>query len=201
MPIFQCKYCFEEEENYDNFISPCDCNGSQQFVHKDCLNRWLNSDRNNRYVRCSECHGIFQRKFSGDIDYKLNNDAFTIVSFYESIGFCFMFLFLFLSQYILDSIVYLILLLYIITIIYLTPYCNYTLYIAFLFLVILGSLPLKIKRIVVFIWIILLFCLYTTYIYDNLYIDVLNYLKKQLPSDLRADMFDNYLHKYVSGII
>ena len=44
-----CKFCLETTETRKNpFIEPCDCRGSMQFVHEQCLTRWrrLNPARN-----------------------------------------------------------------------------------------------------------------------------------------------------------
>ena len=34
-----CRICLENEDS-KNLISPCNCTGSQQYVHKECLNKW-----------------------------------------------------------------------------------------------------------------------------------------------------------------
>lgn len=36
-----CRFCLGSNESIENFlISPCDCNGSIQYVHNYCLTRW-----------------------------------------------------------------------------------------------------------------------------------------------------------------
>ena len=35
-----CRICFEPETSYDEVISPCNCAGSQKFVHQRCLSKW-----------------------------------------------------------------------------------------------------------------------------------------------------------------
>ena len=37
---FQCRICFEEEDNHALLIAPCRCNGTSKYVHIDCLNQW-----------------------------------------------------------------------------------------------------------------------------------------------------------------
>lgn len=40
----QCRICFGDEDTPENpLISPCDCTGSVQYIHYDCLKQWLNS--------------------------------------------------------------------------------------------------------------------------------------------------------------
>ena len=42
-----CRYCFELSNEQDNqLISPCDCAGTQRFVHKQCLFKWQLSQLN-----------------------------------------------------------------------------------------------------------------------------------------------------------
>jgi hypothetical protein len=44
-----CKFCLDTNESKRNpLIEPCDCRGSMQFVHEQCLTRWrrLNPTRN-----------------------------------------------------------------------------------------------------------------------------------------------------------
>ncbi|KAL4452983.1 hypothetical protein ABPG73_000909 [Tetrahymena malaccensis] len=40
----QCKICLGEEETADNFFcNPCDCKGSCEYVHFECLKNWIQS--------------------------------------------------------------------------------------------------------------------------------------------------------------
>lgn len=50
-PKKTCKICFLDEENFEDgseffFISPCNCKGSCEFVHLECLKGWLASRLN-----------------------------------------------------------------------------------------------------------------------------------------------------------
>ncbi|KAF4658293.1 hypothetical protein FOZ61_005719 [Perkinsus olseni] len=36
-----CRICFDEESPDDPLLRPCDCRGSVKFVHKNCLQRWV----------------------------------------------------------------------------------------------------------------------------------------------------------------
>ena len=40
-PTNICRICLEEESNYDLLINPCRCNGTSKYVHKNCINTWL----------------------------------------------------------------------------------------------------------------------------------------------------------------
>jgi hypothetical protein len=63
-----CRFCLEEETKELKLISPCDCKGSQQFVHSKCLERWqmlsLKSGLDRNCAICSVC----KKKFDGPKD-------------------------------------------------------------------------------------------------------------------------------------
>ena len=42
--VRSCRICFDNE-NQENLISPCGCKGSSEFIHKDCLNTWLQNNK------------------------------------------------------------------------------------------------------------------------------------------------------------
>ena len=56
----QCRICLEEIEadifNIGDMIKPCNCDGTQKYVHRECLNKWLEFNKKNiNYYRCPEC--------------------------------------------------------------------------------------------------------------------------------------------------
>jgi len=54
---YQCRICLEDETNMDLLISPCRCNGTSKYVHKECLRRWRYQDiEADGFYRCMECH-------------------------------------------------------------------------------------------------------------------------------------------------
>ena len=54
----QCRICLEEQ---GEMISPCLCNGTMKFVHRECLNQWRNQKKLSRsYERCDQCHYTYQ---------------------------------------------------------------------------------------------------------------------------------------------
>ena len=65
----KCRICFDEEEEEDNeFISPCRCQGSQAFVHQKCLAQWQRSvqlhcpnqdSAEQRHLICNVCRQRF----------------------------------------------------------------------------------------------------------------------------------------------
>ena len=48
-----CRICYGEGEDANPLISPCDCKGSVEFQHTQCLHRWL---RVATEPRCELCH-------------------------------------------------------------------------------------------------------------------------------------------------
>lgn len=41
--MFSCRICLCEAEEDNPFVTPCECAGSMQFVHIQCLQQWLRS--------------------------------------------------------------------------------------------------------------------------------------------------------------
>ena len=49
----ECRVCFESG---GDIIAPCQCRGTSQWIHRDCLNRWRTSRSNPRCLtNCCEC--------------------------------------------------------------------------------------------------------------------------------------------------
>ena len=55
-----CRICLQED-NPNNMIYPCKCNGTSKYVHKDCLNQWrMMSDNSDAKYKCFECNYEYQ---------------------------------------------------------------------------------------------------------------------------------------------
>ena len=54
-----CRVCLETE---GTFISPCDCRGSQEWVHRECLDRWRSAHgvHSDNFRRCEICMTEFE---------------------------------------------------------------------------------------------------------------------------------------------
>ena len=46
IPTNICRICLEEESNIDMLINPCKCDGTSKYVHKTCINTWLDETSN-----------------------------------------------------------------------------------------------------------------------------------------------------------
>jgi hypothetical protein len=57
----ECRICYLEEIPEKEMISPCLCNGTSKWIHRECLEIWraLNVNRD-AYYMCMECHGKYQ---------------------------------------------------------------------------------------------------------------------------------------------
>ena len=51
-----CRICLEDDTRI-NMISPCNCDGTTKFIHRECLNTWrLGNIDNDNFKRCEICH-------------------------------------------------------------------------------------------------------------------------------------------------
>ncbi|KAA8535041.1 hypothetical protein F0562_030044 [Nyssa sinensis] len=60
-PVACCRICLEcdGEEDYDELISPCMCKGTQQFVHRSCLDHWRSVKEGFAFSHCTTCKAQF----------------------------------------------------------------------------------------------------------------------------------------------
>lgn len=56
-----CRFCMEESDEAD-LIAPCECSGTQRFVHSHCLHRWQALSLRNR-LRCPVCQRCYKQDF------------------------------------------------------------------------------------------------------------------------------------------
>lgn len=52
-PILCCRYCLEEDGEH-GMIMPCNCRGTQSWIHRGCLDRWRSTGEL-RFHRCEIC--------------------------------------------------------------------------------------------------------------------------------------------------
>lgn len=57
-----CRFCFDEMSTVENpLLSPCDCRGSIQFIHLNCLRRWRQFAESPRLkIYCQLCNAPFR---------------------------------------------------------------------------------------------------------------------------------------------
>jgi cation transport ATPase len=73
---YLCRICYDESSHREEFIVPCDCDGTQKYVHIECLNSWFRSSNtaNANYERCNVCHFKYLRTKS-NAEKKIENLA------------------------------------------------------------------------------------------------------------------------------
>ena len=55
-----CRICWEPQTDLSNvLISPCHCNGSMKWIHRDCLAKWIETSK---HKQCQECHYKYKYK-------------------------------------------------------------------------------------------------------------------------------------------
>ena len=88
-----CRICFEEEDEDNIFLSPCSCNGYSKYIHKSCLNKWRNMNRNSEaWEKCMECQTKYILRYKYPLEnemlcYKLNGMLVTVAIQYVSVVF------------------------------------------------------------------------------------------------------------------
>ena len=57
-----CRICLETDSDpEDELISPCMCKGTQQFVHRSCLDHWRSVKEGFAFSHCTTCKTNFIR--------------------------------------------------------------------------------------------------------------------------------------------
>ncbi|PWA63061.1 Zinc finger, RING-CH-type [Artemisia annua] len=58
--IATCRICYQcDDEEDGDLISPCMCKGSQQFVHRSCLDHWRSIKEGFDFSHCTTCKAQF----------------------------------------------------------------------------------------------------------------------------------------------
>lgn len=52
-----CRICFDIEGG--DLIAPCDCRGTQKYVHRSCLDHWRSTKEGFAFAHCTECRALF----------------------------------------------------------------------------------------------------------------------------------------------
>ncbi|GAA0144029.1 hypothetical protein LIER_04576 [Lithospermum erythrorhizon] len=60
-----CRICLEHhQQNDDELISPCMCKGTQQFVHRSCLDHWRSVKEGFAFSHCTTCKAQFHLRIA-----------------------------------------------------------------------------------------------------------------------------------------
>ena len=61
----ECRICLESH-NQKNMIAPCKCNGTSQWVHRQCIEKWIvECDNVQAKIKCMECHEPYKYDIKG----------------------------------------------------------------------------------------------------------------------------------------
>lgn len=53
-----CRICLESEPQ-NKLINPCKCSGTAEYVHRNCLSRWLKSRSRRKQMKCEICNSKY----------------------------------------------------------------------------------------------------------------------------------------------
>jgi len=71
---YSCRICFEDEDQRNSLIVPCNCQGTGKYIHTACLNEWLKHNLSgSNYERCNSCLSKYDRKMD-DNSKEINNE-------------------------------------------------------------------------------------------------------------------------------
>eukprot|EP00249_Psilotum_nudum_P019758 c27405_g2_i2 orf=279-848(+) len=74
-----CRICLESESSVsDELISPCMCKGTQQFVHRECLDHWRSVKEGFAFSHCTTCKAQFHLLLQIPEDYSWRKVKFRL---------------------------------------------------------------------------------------------------------------------------
>ncbi len=192
-----CRICLDGE-NEDEMITPCHCDGTMRYVHKKCLNNWLEINKDTeKYHRCSECKTYYKRTNENDN----RPEAMKILAFNNiknvAISTSFLFLFMFLASeghYIGTFIV---------IFIYLAYFNIFTRYSSTLLLLLLVMIipDSKVKFFLTCLLLLACFLFEQEHILFNRYDINLKKVESKIYQHCDTLIYDFFTKKYVEGII
>jgi E3 ubiquitin-protein ligase DOA10 len=201
MTEYECRICFDSSKNIDEFISPCCCIGTQQHIHKDCLNKWFEANQgNDKYFRCQDCHCYYNR--SGDqvkkekVEFNTNISILAITAL--STSFLIFLLILCGISKLLCTII--LVCIYLISIVYVATFDAWLYWIVIIFAMIGLWSNFKIKTFITDLWLIVAFGVSSYHFLDGGW----NYIYDQVDRDhnknVPSQMYDRFLGRYVNGV-
>ena len=61
--FMECRICFEDNDP-ENMIAPCNCNGTSKWVHRKCIEKWIReSEFEEASKKCMECKQDYQYRY------------------------------------------------------------------------------------------------------------------------------------------
>ncbi|KAH8740892.1 hypothetical protein FG386_002438 [Cryptosporidium ryanae] len=76
--IKECRFCFGSDTTLSPLIAPCNCKGTQEYIHSECLSKWQRIQVNNRPWSskfCSVCRHPYTIRENRNLVYTFSNIA------------------------------------------------------------------------------------------------------------------------------
>lgn len=206
MTTYSCKICWEDFSNRNDVITPCKCTGSVKYICKDCLNKFLEANKDtDNYLKCTDCKETYKRDFP-NVDLALNAEVFDEVLFGTGILLILTILILKMGEF-KSMFIIALLFLYFISLAFLSrmTILGYNVeslitWVFFLYLVALFT-PYSFSYIIYVLWTIGLFSIASYKLLHNSWDNILKMKYKKIIQDVKCTMFDYDLSRYVGGVI
>lgn len=205
MSSYECRICFGEGTDINDFISPCCCTGESKHVHKNCLNHWLiNNKTTDKYFKCEVCHCKYQRSSFNEKNEIIEKKVGITGLLVTTISFTLLIFSILLINFSIMMCNIFLIILYLISLSYVARYnFNDSLLFSVIIIIYLGSFYCseKYRKTIAEFWLMIVFMI-SSYEFVN---DGWNFIYKLVEVDYltenKSQMYDKYLGVYVDGII
>jgi hypothetical protein len=200
MSTFDCRFCQEEFTNRTDVICPCKCSGSQKYVCKECLNKYMGTvSPDIKYTTCPTCKANYVREGRNYGDSQHNDDVRDEVLM--GIGFLLLITVMFLVLGLNEVFfLFLILVIYFYTISAFTILIGNSRYVTLVVLLfcIIMSMESKYAYPVLALWVTYVFAALSYRLITVKWCELLN---RKLSRIAQTRMFDFDLSRYVNGVL
>ncbi|XP_019171068.1 PREDICTED: E3 ubiquitin-protein ligase MARCH8-like [Ipomoea nil] len=81
-----CRICLDTDcREGDELIAPCRCKGSQEFIHRECLDQWRSVGEGFAFTHCYTCKAAFRlqvKEVKYDIVTRVKHKLFVVKDFF-----------------------------------------------------------------------------------------------------------------------
>ncbi|XP_019171071.1 PREDICTED: E3 ubiquitin-protein ligase MARCH8-like [Ipomoea nil] len=81
-----CRICLETDcRQGDELIAPCLCKGTQEFIHRECLDHWRSVKEGFAFTHCTTCKAAFRlevKEVKFDIVTRIKHKLFVVRDFF-----------------------------------------------------------------------------------------------------------------------
>eukprot|EP00897_Mesotaenium_endlicherianum_P008732 jgi/Mesen1/7888/ME000420S07036 len=79
-----CRICLESEG--EDLIAPCQCRGTQKYVHRRCLDTWRTAKEGFSFAHCTECKALFRLRVNVPADRRWRRRLFRLLVARDHLG-------------------------------------------------------------------------------------------------------------------